>query len=146
MSSLGAHGPVVAMRAVSTAQAAEIAHHPYQEIHRALMAVAPYHPLWGKRVGGRFKVRVDELLRWMLESPHPRDRERAEELMAQPKMEARVFDLKTAALAYSVSATHLKKEIEMGRLRAKRVADTTTGKYLVSIKDLDAWFDALPDA
>lgn len=145
MSSLSAHGPAVALRAVSTGQATEIARQPYQEIHRALMAVDPYHPMQGKLVGQRFKIRVDELLRWMHESPDSHDRERAEELMAQPKLEARVFDLKTAALAYSVSATHLRKEIESGRLRAKRLDDRTTGKYLLSIKNLDAWFDALPD-
>lgn len=146
MTSLNDRGTSIALRAVGTFRAAEITHQPRTEILRALQAVDPYHELWGKRVGQRFAIRVDELLRWLIESPDPRDRELADELMKEPKLEARVFDLKTAARAYSVSTSRLKREIEANRLLAKRLETTSAAKYLVSVKDLDHWFESLPDA
>ena len=131
---------------VGTSRASELTQQPHEEIRRALHAQVGYHALAGKFLGGRFLIRLSDLIAWLQDSPRPADHEQAERLMDEPKLATRVFDIKTAARAYSVGGDALRQQIAAGKLRAKRQGTGPTSKFLVSVKDMDAWFESLPDA
>jgi excisionase family DNA binding protein len=52
------------------------------------------------------------------------------------------YSIKGAAEALDRSAWFIQREIQSGRLRAKRQGRT----YLIPAEAIDAWLDALPDA
>ena len=131
---------------VGTTRASVITQQPTTEIHRALHAQVGYHALAGKVLGGRHLIRSSDLIAWLQDSPRPTDHEQAERLMDEPQLATRVFDIKAAAKAYSVGGDALRQQIAAGNLRAKRQGTGPTSKFLVSVKDLDAWFESLPDA
>jgi hypothetical protein len=60
------------------------------------------------------------------------------------------LDRKAAAKAAGVSVDLLTAAIRTGRLKAKRTSvnefGDPTGKYLITRKALDAWFETLEDA
>lgn len=60
------------------------------------------------------------------------------------------LDLDEAAEATGVSKETIRRAIHSGALKAKRTGRTAdgdgTGKYLVSVKELEAWFEGLVDA
>lgn len=131
---------------VGVADSARLTKQSYTEVLRGFHATRGRHAIEGKMLGRRYLVRVTDLATWLAEAPYETEESVLEGLMNEPKLTARVFDLQTAARAYSVSPSRLKSEILARRLRAKRVDAQAGAKYLVSVKDLDAWFDALPDA
>ena len=135
-----------AVRVVGATRAAPIAQQPYTEILRALHAQYGHHDLDGKRFGQRYLIKLSDLISWLQRSPRPSDQEQAKRLMTEPKLTTRVFDLKAAASAYSVSVSVLRREIAAGRLMAKRVNANSNSRYLVSEREMDAWFESLPDA
>ena len=48
-----------------------------------------------------------------------------------------------AAKSCGVSTSIITREIHSGRLRCKRTSES--GKYLISVRALEAWFEDLPD-
>ena len=56
------------------------------------------------------------------------------------------FTREEAAKRASVSLDTIRRAINSGKLRAKRTGKDGGGKYLVSAKALQDWFDQLEDA
>lgn len=57
-----------------------------------------------------------------------------------------VLDREEAAAACSVSVDTIKRAINKGTLRAKRSGENGGGKYLISVRALEEWFEGLVDA
>lgn len=58
----------------------------------------------------------------------------------------RAFTIVEAAEAYGVSTATIRRAINTGELPAKRLGSVSNGKRLIALRDLEEWFERLPDA